>query len=95
MNEHVNGSASADNRASADEGKAFLAENPDIESVDLLIGDLNGVMRGKWAPAEALEKVCQPGINLPLSIFARTNITPSPWSELRKTMPLASSARRT
>ena len=69
MNEHVNGSASADNRASADEGKAFLAENPDIESVDLLIGDLNGVMRGKWAPAEALEKVCQPGINLPLSIF--------------------------
>ncbi|MCB1462259.1 MAG: glutamine synthetase [Nitratireductor sp.] len=26
-------------------------------------------MRGKWAPAEALEKVCQPGINLPLSIF--------------------------
>ena len=50
-------------------GESFLLENPDIESVDLLIADINGVMRGKWAPAEALKKVCQPGINLPMSIF--------------------------
>ena len=50
-------------------GENFLAANPDIESVDLLISDINGVMRGKWAPAEALKKVDKPGINLPMSIF--------------------------
>jgi len=53
----------------ADEACRFLEDNRDIESVDLLIGDLNGVMRGKWAPAEALRKVVTPGINMPLSIF--------------------------
>ncbi len=52
-----------------DEAARFLAGNPDIESVDLLISDVNGVMRGKWAPAEAIAKVLTPGINLPLSIF--------------------------
>lgn len=55
--------------AEPDEGSRFLADNPDIESVDLLISDLNGVMRGKWAPAESLKKVVRPGINLPLSLF--------------------------
>jgi glutamine synthetase len=45
---------------------AFLSENPDIESVDFLIPDINGVMRGKWGPAEALAKVGYPGINMPL-----------------------------
>ncbi|GIL01750.1 MAG: glutamine synthetase [Alphaproteobacteria bacterium] len=74
MNEHLPARpAAGDSRPNrmddADEGRRFLADNPDIESVDLLISDLNGVMRGKWAPAEALEKVCAPGINLPLSIF--------------------------
>lgn len=60
-------SAAAD--APLDAGTKFLRDNPDIEAVDLLIGDLNGVMRGKWAPAESLEKVCSPGINLPMSLF--------------------------
>lgn len=50
-------------------GKTFLEENPDIESVDLLISDINGVMRGKWAPAEAIKKINSPGINLPMSLF--------------------------
>lgn len=52
-----------------DEAEKFLAENPDIESVDFLIPDINGVMRGKWGPTEALNKACYPGINMPLSIF--------------------------
>lgn len=52
-----------------DEASRFLVANPDIESVDLLIGDVNGIMRGKWAPSEAIAKVMTPGINLPLSIF--------------------------
>ncbi|MEQ8307827.1 MAG: glutamine synthetase family protein [Hoeflea sp.] len=55
--------------ASNQEAERFLAENPEIESVDFLIPDINGVMRGKWGPAEALEKIGHPGINMPLSIF--------------------------
>lgn len=51
------------------EAEKFLAENPDLESVDFLIADINGVLRGKWGPAEAIAKVFSPGINLPLSIF--------------------------
>ncbi len=50
-------------------GEIFFAEHPQIQSVDLLVSDLNGVMRGKWAPADALKKVNQPGVNLPMSIF--------------------------
>lgn len=50
-------------------GQKFLDQNPDIESVDLLISDINGMMRGKWAPAEALKKINNPGINLPMSLF--------------------------
>ncbi|MFZ1814807.1 MAG: glutamine synthetase family protein [Rhizobiaceae bacterium] len=71
MNELSNGGIKADlaEIGIEDEGKRFLAENPDIESVDLLISDINGVMRGKWAPRESLTKVNNPGINLPLSIF--------------------------
>ena len=52
-----------------DEAERFLHNNPGIESVDFLIPDINGVMRGKWGPAEAIAKVCNPGINMPLSIF--------------------------
>lgn len=50
-------------------GEKFLQAHPEIESVDLLISDLNGVMRGKWAPAEAIKKVDHPGVNLPMSVF--------------------------
>jgi glutamine synthetase len=52
-----------------EEAERFLADNPDIESVDFLIPDINGVMRGKWGPTEALAKAGYPGINMPLSIF--------------------------
>ena len=50
-------------------GQTFLEAHPEIESVDLLVSDLNGVMRGKWAPADAIKKVDFPGVNLPMSIF--------------------------
>lgn len=50
-------------------GQIFLEKHPEIESVDLLVSDLNGVMRGKWAPADAIRKVDYPGVNLPMSIF--------------------------
>lgn len=50
--------------------QTFLLENPDIEAVELLVSDINGVMRGKWAPKNTLTKIVDPGVNLPMSVFA-------------------------
>lgn len=49
---------------------AFLQAHPDIESVDLMIPDMNGILRGKRISVHALGKVYQDGVNLPGSIFA-------------------------
>ncbi|EPC03791.1 glutamine synthetase [Litchfieldella anticariensis FP35 = DSM 16096] len=54
----------------ADEARDFLERHPDIDSIDLLISDLNGVLRGKRIPRDNLEKAYQDGINLPASVFA-------------------------
>jgi len=53
-----------------DEARDFLARHPEIDSVDLLLSDLNGVLRGKRIPRDNLEKAYQNGINLPGSVFA-------------------------
>ncbi|GHC19921.1 glutamine synthetase family protein [Aidingimonas halophila] len=55
---------------SIDEAEAFLERHPDIDSVDLLISDLNGVPRGKRIPRNNLTKAYRDGINLPASVFA-------------------------
>ncbi|MGQ4880376.1 glutamine synthetase family protein [Billgrantia sp. LNSP4103-1] len=55
---------------SADQAREFLERHPDIDSIDLLISDLNGVMRGKRIPRDNLFKVCEQGVNLPASVFA-------------------------
>lgn len=56
---------SADHEA---EYRAFIKEHPDIEAVEFLLVDPNGVMRGKWAPADALKKAFQEGVNFPMSL---------------------------
>ncbi|MCW4151603.1 glutamine synthetase family protein [Halomonas sp. 18H] len=53
-----------------DEARTFLTQHPEITSIDLLISDLNGVLRGKRIPRENLEKVYREGVNLPASVFA-------------------------
>lgn len=63
----------ADMRAAfAEERDRFLAENPDIESVEVLLADSNGVARGKWLPAEALRGMEKSGVHLPISVFGET-----------------------
>ena len=47
---------------------AFAAKHPDIEAVEFLLVDPNGVMRGKWGPGDALKKAFQDGINFPMSL---------------------------
>ena len=56
---------SADHEA---EYNAFVARHPDIEAVEFLLVDPNGVMRGKWAPGDALKKAFQEGVNFPMSL---------------------------
>ncbi len=50
------------------EYRAFIAQHPDIEAVEFLMVDPNGVMRGKWAPGDALKKAFQEGVNFPMSL---------------------------
>lgn len=59
------GFISADHKA---EYETFIAAHPDLEAVEFLLVDPNGVMRGKWAPADALKKAFQEGVNFPMSL---------------------------
>ena len=52
------------------EANAFLKKHPEVLYVDLLIADMNGVVRGKRIERTALHKVYEKGINLPASLFA-------------------------
>ncbi len=51
-----------------------LQQTPDCESVDLILPDMNGLLRGKRITRSALEKVYADGICLPMSLIA-TDIT--------------------
>ncbi len=48
----------------------FLKTYPNIDTVELIIIDPNGRIRGKWAPVSALKKAFSEGVNFPLSIHA-------------------------
>jgi len=52
------------------QAEAFLREHPELQFVDLLIADMNGIVRGKRVDPSALTKVFEKGIALPASIFA-------------------------
>lgn len=57
-------------RADPLEASEFLKKHPEIQFVDLLIADMNGIVRGKRIERASLQKVYEKGINLPASIFA-------------------------
>lgn len=50
--------------------RQFLAENTDLERIELLFPDMNGVFRGKWLPPESATKLLTGGIRLPISSYA-------------------------
>ncbi|MBY8916891.1 glutamine synthetase family protein [Nitratireductor sp. L1-7-SE] len=56
---------SADHEA---EYRAFVEQHPDLEAVEFLIVDPNGIIRGKWAPGDSLKKAFQEGVNFPMSL---------------------------
>lgn len=49
---------------------AFLQAHPDIEALDLIVPDVNGILRGKRIELSALNKIYTDGVNLPGSVFA-------------------------
>lgn len=48
---------------------AFLAEHPDLDTVEVVLPDTNGVLRGKWLPGSAVKKVFEDGVALPFSLY--------------------------
>lgn len=52
-----------------EEARAFLERNPDIEAVQLVITDANGVGRGKNVAREELDALYGPGRNVAGSIL--------------------------
>ncbi len=56
--------------ANPQEASTFLANQPTLKTVDLLLPDQHGVLRGKRVTAAELLKVYEQGIFLPGSVFA-------------------------
>ncbi len=52
------------------EAEAFLAANPDIVKVELLLPRFCGPLMGKWLPADSLKKLADGGVRMPLSTAA-------------------------
>ena len=54
---------------------AFLQQNSDIETIEVMVTDMNGVLRGKWLQPAGLEKLLNGGeFKMPL-----TSVTPDIW----------------
>ena len=49
--------------------ESYLSVNPEPQSVDVLVADNNGVLRGKQFPGDQLAKLYKKGANFPLSIL--------------------------
>ena len=52
------------------EALRFLSQHPEIQAIDLLITDINGVIRGKRIEVDALDKVYSDGVFMPASLFS-------------------------
>ncbi|MGY5450956.1 glutamine synthetase family protein [Agarivorans sp. MS3-6] len=48
----------------------FLNDHPQLKSVDLMLADMNGVIRGKRIEVGSLLKIAEEGMCLPASVFA-------------------------
>lgn len=48
---------------------SFLAEHPEVETVDVLMPDTNGIFRGKRLQMSALDKLTKDGMRIPGSMY--------------------------
>lgn len=58
-----------DDTVGADEAAAFVKAFGIPEIVEVLLPDTSGILRGKWLPGGAMNKVWKSGVPIPLSIF--------------------------
>ncbi|WP_417463465.1 glutamine synthetase family protein [Kordiimonas sp.] len=57
-----------------EEISSFLEQHPDLEIVEVLIADMNGIFRGKQMPASGLKKLAKNGVPFPITVpFLTTN----------------------
>jgi len=56
-------------RSMHSEINAYLASNPEPQSIDVLTVDANGILRGKQYPGDQLENVFEKGVHLPMSLM--------------------------
>ena len=54
---------------SGDEAAAYIQAYGVPEIVEVLLPDTSGILRGKWIPGHAMDKIWQSGVPIPLSIF--------------------------
>lgn len=54
--------------------EAFLKAHPDVETVEVLLADMNGIFRGKQMPVSGLKKLAKNGVPFPITTtFLTTN----------------------
>ncbi|NVK35244.1 MAG: glutamine synthetase [Rhodobacteraceae bacterium] len=49
--------------------EAFLEEHPDLDTLEVVLPDTNGVLRGKWLQGNAVRGVFEQGVAFPFSLF--------------------------
>lgn len=49
------------------EAETFLKQHPDLEKIEILYAGFCGPLRGKWLPADMLQKLIEGSVRLPLS----------------------------
>jgi glutamine synthetase len=52
----------------------FLEQHPAIETIEMVLTDLNGIYRGKWVPVEGAQKLVEGKFKIPL-----TAVSPDIW----------------
>jgi len=52
------------------EAELFLEHHPQVTTVEVLLPDFNGVMRGKWLPANKLKSVFTGALKLPYTALS-------------------------
>ncbi|MGH1373132.1 MAG: glutamine synthetase family protein [Cellvibrionaceae bacterium] len=62
------------NALSQRELERFLEQHPDIQTVEVLLTDLNGVLRGKWLPIDNIQRLVDGNFKMPLS-----SVAPDVW----------------
>ena len=55
-----------------EEYAAYEGRHGTPERIELLLCDINGILRGKWLPADQIDKLAKGGVRLPISTYAPT-----------------------